>query len=129
MAALFLFRWRMNVLALGDEETRAVGLNPEYQKLLVLIPATLAASAAVAVAGVIGLVGLVVPHSTRMLIGPDNTRCLPASIALGGSFLLLVDDCSRIAASFEIPVGIFTTLIGGPFFILLLRRSRFGWEL
>ena len=126
---LLLFRWRMNVLALGDEETRAVGLNPEHQKLLVLIPATLAASASVAVAGVIGLVGLVVPHMTRMLIGPDNTRAVPASIALGGSFLLLVDDCSRIAASFEVPIGIFTTLIGGPFFIFLLRRSRVGWEI
>ncbi len=126
---LLLFRWRMNVLALGDEETRAVGLNPEHQKLLVLIPATLAASASVAVAGVIGLVGLVVPHMTRMLIGPDNTRTLPASLALGGSFLLLVDDCSRVAASFEVPIGIFTTLIGGPFFIFLLRRSRVGWEI
>lgn len=125
---LVLLRWRMNVLALGEEETRAVGLNPEYQKLSILIPATLAASASVAVAGVIGLVGLVVPHMTRMLIGPDNTRSLPASIALGGSFLLLVDDCSRAAASFEIPIGIFTTLIGGPFFIFLLRRSRLGWE-
>ncbi len=126
---LLLFRWRMNVLALGDEETRAVGLNPEHQKLFVLIPATLAASASVAVAGVIGLVGLVVPHMTRMLIGPDNTRTLPASLALGGSFLLLVDDCSRVAASFEVPIGIFTTLIGGPFFIFLLRRSKLGWEI
>jgi iron complex transport system permease protein len=125
---LMLFRWRMNVLALGEEETRAVGLNPERQKLSILIPATLAASASVAVAGVIGLVGLVVPHVTRILIGPDNTRSLPASLALGGSFLLLVDDCSRAVASFEIPIGIFTTLIGGPFFIFLLRRSRLGWE-
>ncbi len=128
VAWLVLYRWRMNVLALGDEETRAVGLNPERQKLFILIPATLAASASVAVAGVIGLVGLVVPHMTRMLIGPDNTRSLPASLALGGSFLLLVDDCSRAASSFEIPIGIFTTLIGGPFFIFLLRRSKLGWE-
>lgn len=129
VAWLVLYRWRMNVLALGDEETRAVGLNPERQKLFILIPATLAASASVAVAGVIGLVGLVVPHMTRMLIGPDNTRSLPASLALGGSFLLLVDDCSRAASSFEIPIGIFTTLIGGPFFIFLLRRAKVGWEI
>jgi len=128
MGWLLLFRWRMNVLAVGEEETRAVGLNPEHQKLFILIPATLAASASVAVAGVIGLVGLVVPHMTRILLGPDNTRSLPASLALGGSFLLLVDDCSRITASFEIPIGIFTTLIGGPFFIFLLRKSRLGWE-
>lgn len=125
---LLLMRWKMNVLALGDEETRAVGLNPERQKVMILIPATLAASASVAVAGIIGLVGLIVPHMTRILIGPDNMRSTPACLALGGSFLLLVDDFSRATASFEIPVGIFTTVLGGPFFIFLLRRSRLGWE-
>lgn len=128
VAWMFLFRWRMNVLALGDDETKAVGLNPEIEKLCVLIPATLAASASVAVAGVIGLVGLIVPHAVRMLIGPDNTHTTPACFALGGSFLLLVDDFSRTAAAFEIPIGVFTTLIGGPFFIFLLRKSRIGWD-
>ncbi len=125
---LFLMRWRMNVLALGDEETRSVGLNPEREKLLVLLPATLAASASVAVAGVIGLVGLVVPHMVRMLIGPDNTRSMPAAFTFGGAFLLLVDNCSRSLTSFELPVGVFTTLLGGPFFVYLLKRARIGWE-
>jgi len=125
---LFLLRWRMNVLALGDDETRAVGLNPEREKMMILIPATLAASAAIAVAGVIGLVGLVVPHMIRMIIGPDNTHSLPASFTFGGAFLLIVDNFSRTMASFEIPIGVFTTLIGGPFFIFLLRRSKIGWE-
>jgi len=128
-AWLFLLRWRMNVLALGDEETRSVGLNPEREKLLVLLPATLAASASVAVAGVISLVGLVVPHMVRMLIGPDNTRSMPAAFALGGAFLLLVDNCSRSLTSFELPVGVFTTLLGGPFFVYLLKRARIGWEI
>jgi iron complex transport system permease protein len=125
---LYLFRWRMNVLAMGDEETRAVGLNPEREKLLILIPATLVASAAIAVAGVIGLIGLVVPHMIRMMIGPDNTNSLPASFAFGGTFLLLVDTFSRTVAAFEIPIGVFTTLLGGPFFIFLLRRAKIGWE-
>jgi len=125
---LFLFRWRMNVLAMGDEETRAVGLNPEREKLLILIPATLVASAAIAVAGVIGLIGLVVPHMIRMMIGPDNTYSLPASFTFGGAFLLIVDSFSRTAVSFEIPIGVFTTLLGGPFFIFLLRRAKIGWE-
>jgi len=125
---LFLFRWRMNVLALGDEETRAVGLNPEREKLLILVPATLVASAAIAVAGVIGLIGLVVPHMIRMMIGPDNTNSLPASFAFGGAFLLIVDTFSRTVAAFEIPIGVFTTLLGGPFFIFLLRRAKIGWE-
>jgi iron complex transport system permease protein len=127
MVVLFAMRWRMNVLALGDEETRTVGLNPEREKLLLLIPATLAASAAVAVAGIIGMVGLVVPHMVRMLVGPDNTRTLPVSCAFGGTFLVLVDDLARAITTFEVPVGIFTTLIGGPFFIYLLKKSGAGF--
>jgi iron complex transport system permease protein len=125
---LFLLRWRLNVLAMGDDETRAVGLNPGRERILVLIPATLAASAAIAVAGVIGLVGLAVPHMIRMMLGPDNRHALPASFTFGGAFLLLVDSCSRTVASFEIPVGVFTTLLGGPFFIFLLKKARVGWE-
>ncbi|HQP30910.1 MAG TPA: iron ABC transporter permease [Deltaproteobacteria bacterium] len=124
---LLAMRWRMNVLALGDEETRAVGLNPEKEKLLVLVPAALVASASVAVAGVIGLVGLAVPHITRMLVGPDNSRTIPACLAFGGVFLVLVDDLARAVTSFELPIGIFTTLIGGPFFVYLLKRARLGF--
>lgn len=91
-----------------------------------MLPAALAASASAAVAGVIGMVGLAFPHMVRMLIGPDNRKTVPVSMAFGGSFLLLVDTCSRTLASFEIPIGIFTTLIGGPFFIFLLKKSRFN---
>ena len=123
-AWLFIIRWRMNVLALGEEETRVVGLNPRREKLLLLIPATLVASASVAVSGIIGMVGLAVPHMVRLMVGPDNTRTIPVSFAFGGSFLLIVDTLSRTMTSFEIPVGIFTTLIGGPFFVILLKRSR-----
>jgi len=127
LAWLLIFRWRLNVIALGDEETRTVGLNPEKEKLLILLPATLIASASVAVAGVIGLVGLAFPHMVRLLVGPDNQKTQPLSLILGGSLLLLVDDCSRTLAAFEIPIGIFTTLIGGPFFIYLLKKSRLSY--
>ena len=123
-AWLFIIRWRMNVLALGEEETRVVGLDPRREKLLLLIPATLVASASVAVSGIIGMVGLAVPHMVRLMVGPDNTRTIPVSFAFGGSFLLVVDTLSRTMTSFEIPVGIFTTLIGGPFFVILLKRAR-----
>lgn len=129
MSGMFLLRWRMNVLSLGDDETRAVGLNPEIEKILILIPATLAGSASVAAAGVIGLVGLVIPHTVRMMIGPDNRHSLPICFTFGGSFLLIVDNFSRTIASFEIPIGIFTTLIGGPFFIFLLKRLKAGWDI
>jgi iron complex transport system permease protein len=121
---LFIIRWRMNVLALGEEETRVVGLDPRREKLMLLVPATLIASASVAVSGIIGMVGLAVPHMVRMMVGPDNTRTIPVSFAFGGSFLLVVDTISRTMTSFEIPVGIFTTLIGGPFFVILLKRAR-----
>ncbi len=121
---LFVLRWRMNVLALGEEEARAVGLDPKREKLLLLVPATLVASASVAVSGVIGMVGLAVPHMVRMMVGADNTKALPVSLAFGGSFLLIVDSFSRTLTSFEIPIGIFTTLIGGPFFIYLFKKTQ-----
>ena len=120
---LVVMRWRLNVLALGDEETRAVGLDPVRQKALIIVPAALAASASVAVAGVIAMVGLVVPHMVRLLLGADNTKCVPASIVVGGVFLVLVDDLARAATSFEVPIGVFTMLIGGPVFLFLLSRS------
>lgn len=128
MVCLILLRWRLNVLAMGDDEARAVGMNPAREKLYVLLPATLACSAAVAVAGVIGLFGLVVPHLVRMVVGPDHRRAVPASLMVGGTFLLLVDDISRSLTSYELPIGVLTTLLGAPFFIFLLKRSRIGWE-
>lgn len=124
---LFLIRWRLNVISLGDLEAKTVGYNPTMLKLLILIPSTLIASASVAVAGIIGMVGLVVPHMIRMMIGYDNKKVIPVSFAFGGSFLLLVDNFSRTVSQFEIPIGIFTTLIGGPFFIYLLKRLKHGY--
>lgn len=120
-ALLLLGRWRLNVLALGEEEARAVGVHPERAKLLLLLPATLAATSAVAVAGIIGMVGLTLPHVARLLVGADNRRLLPLTASLGALFLVVVDNCSRTLAAFELPVGIFTLLIGGPVFIVLLR--------
>jgi iron complex transport system permease protein len=120
---LLLMRWRLNVLALGDDEARSAGLNPEREKLLILLPATLAASSAVAVAGIIGMVGLALPHLARLLVGADNRRLLPLTASLGSVFLLVVDDFSRSVATFELPVGIFTVLVGAPVFITLLRKK------
>lgn len=125
-AWMLLMRWRLNVLALGDEEARSVGMNPEKEKILILLPATLAASSAVAVAGIIGMVGLSLPHCARLLVGADNRRLLPVAASLGAVFLLVVDNFSRSITSYELPVGIFTVLIGGPFFIFLLRNRLRG---
>jgi len=127
-AGLILMRWRMNVLSMSDEEARALGVNLGREKLIVVILATLVTSAVTSVAGIIGWVGLIVPHLVRMMAGVDNRRVVPLSAALGAGYLILADDLARgLAASFEIPVGIFTSLIGIPFFILLLRKSKRIW--
>jgi len=128
-AIMILLRWRLNVLALGDEEARSVGLNPELYKVIFILAASLAASSAVAVAGVIGLVGLIVPHMLRMIFGPDHRTLIPLSLSFGASFLVLVDDFARSSMGFEVPVGVITTLVGAPFFAYLLRTVRSGgWE-
>lgn len=126
---MLLLRWRLNVLAMGDEQARSVGLNPERYKLLFIVAASLAASSAVAVAGIIGLVGLIVPHMLRMIFGPDHRTLLPLSLTFGAGFLVLVDDFARAGMGFEVPVGVVTTLVGAPFFAYLLRTVRSGgWE-
>jgi iron complex transport system permease protein len=125
---LFLMRWRLNVLALGDEEARTSGINPSREKIIVLIAATLASSAAVSVAGIIGLYGLIVPHMVRMMVGPDNRQSTILNFLFGGTFLLIIDDFSRTAAGFEIPIGVITMLIGAPFFLYLMKKTNIGWE-
>lgn len=124
LALLWHLRWRLNVLALGDEEALAVGIDPARNKLAVLAAAVLAASSAVAVAGIIALVGLIVPHTVRLLLGADHQRLLPGSLLAGGSFLVLVDALARSSAPVELPIGIFTTLVGGPLLLFFLRAGK-----
>lgn len=124
---IFALRWKLNILSLGEREAKTLGINPEVLKLIVIISSTLLASSSVSVCGIIGLVGLMIPHILRMLIGPDNRKIIPLSMTLGSSYLLLVDDLSRNLLNYEIPIGIFTTLLGAPFFVVLLRRSKGGW--
>jgi len=128
VSILFIYRWRLNVLALGDDEAKTVGINPGKDKLIILIAATLASSSAVAVACIIGLYGLIVPHMVRMLTGPDNRKSVPVNFLFGGTFLLIIDDFSRTASGFEIPIGVFTMLIGAPFFIYLMKKTNIGWN-
>lgn len=125
-AALLLLRWRINILSMGDEDAAALGVPVEGLRWLVLVLTAGIVSAQVAVSGVIGWVGLVVPHLARMLVGADHRRLLPASMLLGGLFLLAVDDVARTATAAEIPLGILTALIGTPVFAILLQRTRMG---
>ena len=123
---LILLRWRMNILTLGDDEAKSLGVNASKVRALVIVCATLITAASVSVSGMIGWVGLVIPHMMRRLVGSDYRYLMPASILGGGAFLLLVDNFSRNLSSTEIPIGILTAFIGAPFFILLItRRSEF----
>ena len=124
---LWLIRWRLNVLSLGDAEARALGINPTRAKLWLIIASTLMTAAAVSVSGVIGWVGLVIPHAGRLLVGPDHKRLMPASILLGASFLLLIDNIARTLLPGEIPLGVLTGLVGVPVLAVLLRHGRTGW--
>lgn len=124
---LWLVRWRLNILSLGDAEAATLGMNPDRLKLALIVCATLMTAAAVAVGGVIGWIGLVIPHAGRMLVGPDHRRLIPASLALGASFLLVIDNISRTLLSTEVPLGILTGLVGVPLLVVLLRRSQTGW--
>jgi len=122
-AALLIVRWRgLNLLLLGDGPAANLGIDVEREKLVLTLLATLATSTVVAISGTIGFVGLVVPHVLRLAIGPDHRLLLPASVLYGATLLALADLGARLAGG--IPVGILTALIGAPFFIWLLRRSR-----
>lgn len=129
IAGIVLFRWRLNLLALGDQEALAVGVNPRNSKLLLVGLATLITSVSVAMAGMISLFGLIVPHLTRMLFGANNQIGVWANISIGGSFLLLIDSFSRTVLPFEVPIGVFTMLLGAPIFIYLLRKNLTHWNL
>jgi iron complex transport system permease protein len=121
---LFLFRWRINLLAFGDEEASAMGIQPARIRLMVILCSSVITAAVVSVGGLIEWVGLVMPHLARMLVGPDYQTLIPASLLLGGAFLLLVDDIARSLLASEISLGILTALIGAPFFIYLLFRRK-----
>ncbi len=127
IAGLLAIRWRINVLTMGDEEARALGVNTEHLKVIIILLATIITAAAVCMSGLIGWIGLVIPHMGRMLVGPDNRYLLPVSVLLGGVFLIAVDTVARTAAPAEIPIGILTAVIGAPLFAVLLRRNNPGW--
>lgn len=128
LVPLVLLRWRINVLSLGDEEARALGVEAGRLRLIVIGAATLMTASVVAVAGVIGWIGLVIPHLARMLVGPNFNRLLPAALLMGGGYMLLIDTLARTLAAIEIPLGVLTAIIGAPFFLWLLARGQEGWS-
>jgi iron complex transport system permease protein len=126
-AILLLIRWRINLLAIGDDEARALGIDTKRMSQIIILCSTLITAGAVCIAGIIGWVGLVVPHLGRMLVGPDYRKLLPVAILLGASYMLIIDDIARNLTSAEIPLGILTAIIGAPFFAYLIRKRSVGW--
>ena len=124
---IWLLRWRLNVLSLGDSEATALGVDPTKMKVAFIIFSTLMTAAAVSVSGVIGWIGLVIPHAGRLIVGPDHKRLIPVSLSLGAAFLMGIDDIARTVLPGEIPLGILTGLIGVPILVLLMRQNRSGW--
>jgi iron complex transport system permease protein len=108
---------------MGEEEAKALGVNTNALRITIVICCTLVTSAAVCVSGVIGWIGLIIPHFGRMLVGPDHKILLPACLAIGGAYLLLIDDIARTATTSEIPLGILTGIIGAPIFAYLLTKG------
>lgn len=121
---MLLIRWRMNILTLGDVEIHMLGNSQGWLRYGIILAATILTACSVCISGTIGWVGLVIPHFSRMLVGPDNQKLIPLTVVLGAAFLLLIDTISRASINSEIPLSILTGLIGAPFYFYLLVRER-----
>lgn len=124
---LFLMRWQMNVLAFGDEEAQAMGVNTRRLRISIILCSTLLTASSIAMCGLIGWVGLVIPHITRFLVGPNFKVLLPTAMVGGALFMVIVDDFARATISGEIPVGVITSLVGAPIFIYMMFKGKRAW--
>jgi iron complex transport system permease protein len=124
---LFLIRWRINLLTMGEEDARSLGVDTRKIQGIIILSATFISAAAVCISGIIGWVGLVIPHIGRILVGADNKRLLPVATLIGAIYLVSVDTIARTAMETEIPIGILTAMVGAPVFAYLLRKNRPGW--
>lgn len=124
LLVLLALSWRINLLALPEDEARALGVDTPRLRAIVIAAATLATAASVAVSGIIGWIGLVVPHMARLCVGPEFSRLLPVTAIFGAAFMLAIDTLARSIAPIEVPPGVLTAVVGTPVFIALLARSR-----
>ncbi len=126
--ALILHGRQLNAMSMGDEEAMSLGINVRRVRYVVIFFATLISALTVMMGGMIGWVGLIIPHICRMIVGPNNQILLPAAALMGAAYLVIADNLSRLLFLFEIPIGIITSLIGIPFFILVLKNAHRGWR-
>lgn len=124
---IYLMRWQLNLLSFG-EEVKIVGVEAGKLKFVFILIITLITAAATAFCGIIGWVGLMIPHMVRMAFGPDHKTLIPLTITVGASFMVLADTLARSIATYEVPIGILTTILGIPFFAYLLRKTGGGWN-
>ena len=127
MVAVFLLRWRTNVLSLGDQEAKSFGLNVRRDRAIVIGVSSMLTALVVSISGIIGWVGIVVPHLARMLVGPDFRKLIPTSVSIGICYLLIVDDLCRTLTSSEIPLGVITGIIGVPLFLYFIYKKKVNW--
>ena len=125
---LFLLRWQLNILPLGEDEARSLGSNIRALRTVTILCATAVTASSVAMCGQVGWVGLLIPHICRMAFGNDHRTLIPACVSLGAVFLVIVDTLARTISAAEIPISVLTAIIGAPFFIVLMRKSG-GWRL
>lgn len=124
-AAIYLYSRDLNLLALGEDEARHLGVDLEKVKKVLLVSSAFVTAAAVSISGLIAFIGLIIPHLTRLMVGPDHRVLIPSSMLMGSTFLILCDSAARvIVAPAELPVGVITAMCGGPFFLYLMRRKK-----
>lgn len=127
MAVIFLFRWKTNVLSLGDQEAKSFGVNVKLDQGIVIVATSVVTALTVSISGIIGWVGIVVPHLSRMLVGPDFRQLIPASASLGICYMTLIDDICRTATASEIPIGVLTGIVGVPMFLYFIYKKKVSW--
>lgn len=123
---IMMIRWQLNVMSFGEDEAKAMGINVRLIRLVCIVCSTILTAGVVSIAGTIGWVGLMIPHLVRFIVGPNNDKLIPMSLLTGALFMLVVDNICRAALAYEIPLGVLTSLLGAPFFILILYKHRGG---
>jgi iron complex transport system permease protein len=121
---LCLMGWKLNVLSMGEEEAKTLGINTERTKIILITLATFVTALSVSVVGIIAWIGLMMPHAARLVIGPDHRFLLPSAAIMGAIFLIICDTIARTLTTAEIPVGIITSILGAPYLIYLLRTKK-----
>jgi iron complex transport system permease protein len=121
---LFLLRWKINLLSFGDEEARSMGINTGKIRMVIIVCSTLLTATSVSLCGTIQWVGLIIPHISRLLVGPNNRHLFPVAVLGGGLFMLIIDDFARAIVPGELPVGVLTAFIGAPLFLYMLFNGR-----